>query len=85
MKPETLAQLTVGALVTLKSGGPAMTVAGWEDDTLEIGQAPAHKHAHCSEAALVQDPRCVSVSVNWIAENGTPQRANYLAAMLKPY
>lgn len=84
MKPETLAQLTVGAVVTLKSGGPAMTVAGWADDSLSIAETDA-LNDHCSPAALSQRPEWVSVSCKWCDEKGRPQQQSYLAAMLKPY
>lgn len=89
MTPETLKQLTVGAVVTLKSGGPAMTVAGWEDDTKSIAEHNAARDAspfaYCAELVLALDPRLVSVSVSWVSEDGTPRAANYVAAMLKPY
>lgn len=83
MKPDTLNQLHVGAVVTLKSGGPAMTVAGWEDDRLEI--AEANVRSHIEQDALGAPPEWVSVHCKWCDEKGRPHQQSYLAAMLKPY
>ena len=82
MTNNELAMMKVGHQVVLNSGGPMMTVAGWQDDSLSI---EALNNAPRNDRAVLRDVEAEDVSVNvaWCDNHGQLQSAALPAACLR--
>lgn len=83
MTNEQMAALRIGAHVALNSGGPPLTVTGWEATSNTIAQENAKPTRNMPGTLLEYEADDVAVSVVWIDGKGRPQQLTAFASCFR--
>lgn len=81
MQDVELEQVKIGAVVTLNSGGPRMTVTGWQDDSAPDGGLQPELNQRKTLMEIDADE--ISIFTCWMNERDELQQGSFPASCLR--